>query len=90
MVISLAMGPSKIQVYATEDSGNEGGMPDSLTFSVEAKSSDSGDGGNGGGSTGGGSTGDGSNIFMWFVLAFVNGIGALYFGKKGFVLEKVN
>ncbi len=35
-------------------------------------------------------TGDESNVFMWFVLAFVSGIGALYFGKKGFVLKKVN
>lgn len=51
-------------------------------------------GGNaGGGNAGGGSndnvkdvvpkTGDASNAYVWFMLALVSGIGALYFGKKG-------
>ena len=35
-------------------------------------------------------TGDESNVFMWFMLALVSGIGALYFGKKGLVLKKGN
>ncbi|MBQ3543620.1 MAG: LPXTG cell wall anchor domain-containing protein, partial [Lachnospiraceae bacterium] len=64
------------------------------------------DGGNaGGGNTGGGSAGDGSNdnvkdvvpktgdasnAYVWFMLALVSGIGALYFGKKGLVLKKEN
>ena len=74
------------------DSGNTGGG-----------STDSGntDGGNtGGGSTGDGSndnvkdvvpkTGDASNAYIWFILALVSGIGALYFGKKGLVLKKEN
>ncbi|MDO5414395.1 MAG: LPXTG cell wall anchor domain-containing protein [Bacillota bacterium] len=59
----------------------------------------------GGGNTGGGSstdgsnnnvkdevpkTGDASNAYIWFILALVSGIGALYFGKKGLVLKKEN
>ena len=56
----------------------------------------SGGGNAGGGNTGSGSstygsnnikdavpkTGDASNASIWFILAFVSGIGALYFGKK--------
>ena len=54
----------------------------------------------GGGSAGDGSndnvkdvvpkTGDASNAYIWFILALVSGIGALYFGKKGLVLKKEN
>ena len=54
----------------------------------------------GGGNTGDGSnnnvkdevpkTGDASNAYIWFILALVSGIGALYFGKKGLVLKKEN
>ena len=65
----------------------------------------SGGGNTGGGNTGGGSAGDGSNdnvkdvvpktgdasnAYVWFMLALVSGIGALYFGKKGLVLKKEN
>ena len=35
-------------------------------------------------------TGDASNAYIWFILALVSGIGALYFGKKGLVLKKEN
>jgi len=35
-------------------------------------------------------TGDASNAYVWFMLALVSGIGALYFGKKGLVLKKEN
>ena len=35
-------------------------------------------------------TGDESNVFMWFMLALVSGIGVLYFGKKGLVFKKGN
>ena len=35
-------------------------------------------------------TGDVSNAYIWFILALVSGIGALYFGKKGLVLKKEN
>ncbi|MBP3338287.1 MAG: LPXTG cell wall anchor domain-containing protein, partial [Lachnospiraceae bacterium] len=35
-------------------------------------------------------TGDASNAYVWFILALVSGIGALYFGKKGIVLKKEN
>lgn len=35
-------------------------------------------------------TGDASNAYIWFMLALVSGIGALYFGKKGLVLKKEN
>ncbi len=61
----------------------------------------SADGGNkGSGSTGNGSndnvkdvvpkTGDASIAYVWFMLALVSGIGALYFGKKGLVFKKGN
>ena len=35
-------------------------------------------------------TGDVSNAYIWFILALVIGIGALYLGKKGLVLKKEN
>lgn len=35
-------------------------------------------------------TGDASNAYIWFILALVSGIGALYVGKKGLVLKKEN
>ena len=35
-------------------------------------------------------TGDASNAYIWFILALVSGIGALYLGKKGLVLKKEN
>ena len=35
-------------------------------------------------------TGDASNAYIWFILALVSGIGALYYGKKGLVLKKEN
>ena len=66
----------------------------------------SADGGNtgsentGSGSTGNGSndnakdvvpkTGDASIAYIWFILALVSGIGALYFGKKGLASKKGN
>lgn len=60
----------------------------------------SGGGNTGGGNAGGGSnnnvkdevpkTGDVSNAYIWFILALVSGIGALYFGKKGLVFKKGN
>ena len=68
-------------------------------------SGNTGSGNTGGGNTGSGSAGDGSNdnvkdvvpktgdasnAYVWFMLALVSGIGALYFGKKGLVLKKEN
>ncbi len=63
-------------------------------------SGNTGDGNTDGGNAGGGSNdnvkdvvpkpGDASNAYVWFMLALVSGIGALYFGKKGLVLKKEN
>lgn len=33
-------------------------------------------------------TGDESNVFMWFMLALVSGMGAIYFGKKSFLSKR--
>ena len=33
-------------------------------------------------------TGDESEVYIWFILALISGIGALYFGKKGLMLKK--
>ena len=74
------------------DSGNTG--------SGNIGGGNTGSGNTGDGSTDGGSnnnvkdvvpkTGDVSNAYVWFMLALVSGIGALYFGKKGLVFKKGN
>ena len=87
----------------TQNTGGNTGSGNTDSGNTGGGSTDSGntDGGNtGGGSTGDGSndnvkdvvpkTGDASNAYIWFILALVSGIGALYFGKKGLVLKKEN
>jgi len=84
------------------DSGNTGGgsTDSGNTGGGSTDSGNTGGGNTGGGSAGDGSndnvkdvvpkTGDASNAYIWFILALVSGIGALYFGKKGLVLKKEN
>ena len=79
------------------DGGNAGG---GSTDGGNAGGGSTDSGNTGGGSSTDGSnnnvkdevpkTGDASNAYIWFMLALVSGIGALYFGKKGLVLKKEN
>jgi len=80
--------------YVDQQNNSGGGN----TGGGSADSGNTGGGSTDSGNTGGGSstdgsnnnvkdevpkTGDASNAYIWFILALVSGIGALYFGKKG-------
>ena len=88
------------------DTQNTGGNTGSgNTGSGNTGGGNTGGGNTDGGNAGGGSSTDGSNnnvkdevpktgdagiAYVWFMLALVSGIGALYFGKKGLVFKKGN